>query len=122
MNYVGNVRLDAGVLTSALHKRCREVLRGVGDDVIRTCAPFVPYDTGRLAGSVKHTEKESPDGGSTVCEIRWETPYAAAVYYGDRRGVRFSKEFHPHATARWFDAAKSIGLDGWLRNAAEKIK
>ena len=37
-------------------------------------------------------------------EIKYNAPYSVRVYYGDH--MRFRKDLHPKATARWDEAAR----------------
>lgn len=67
--------------------------------VAETCAKymdkFVPMDSGTLAQSYTTEPKK----------VIYNAPYATHVYYGD--WMRFQKEKHPLATARWDSAMKS---------------
>ena len=53
------------------------------------CDPYVPYNTGKLAGSVQI----SPEG------LTYTAEYAGEVYNGI--GINFRKDYHPFATAQW---------------------
>ncbi len=73
------------------------------------CDPFVPMDTGRLAGDVA-VEANGP----LAAVIAYNAPYAARVYDGG--SLHFHKDKHPLATAAWSDAAKLAGrLDALIR-------
>ena len=85
----------------------------LGEAVIRSSEPYVPYRTGRLASSV--TLEVGDDG---TCAVRWTAPYAAECYYADRT---FSRRIHPLATARWFEAAKASDCPAWIAAAQEAV-
>ena len=92
----------------------------LGGAILRDSTPYVPYDTGRLAGSGTVSPVVHTDDG-VFCDVRWDAPYAADVYYADLRGVNFRREHHVHARARWFEGAKAVCLAAWtevMRRAA----
>jgi len=71
---------------------------------------YVPMDTGSLADNVSvYTE----NGGGIV---HYLSPYAQRVYNGDT--MHFSREKHPHATARW-DAAMQTAHGAELVRAVQ---
>lgn len=73
----------------------------VDREVLRRCAPYLPYDTGALAAS----------GSAADGEVRWTAPYAAAQYYGAAggRGKR---------GPRWFERMKIDHRGAIVRGAA----
>lgn len=115
MRFDTAIRVDYRDTEEKLLRRCAAAEEALGRAVLASCDPYVPYDTGRLAGSA--VLRISPDTRMRG-EIVWNTPYAKAVYFGDLRGVTYSAEHHPHAAARWFEAAKSTELADWTRRAA----
>ena len=116
MRFDTAVRVDYTACERRLLARCAAAERALGGAVLTDCGPYVPYDTGRLAGSAEfRISEDAPTQGT----VSWNVPYAAAVYYGDARGVRFSREKHPHACARWFEAAKSTALEAWTEKTAQ---
>lgn len=48
----------------------------------------------------------------------WNTPYAAAVYYTGEP----SKDVNPNASLMWFEKAKSLHLEEWLKLADKEVK
>ena len=74
-------------------KALEKAQKYLDQEVIRTCAPYVPLDTGTL----ERSGKMSSDIGSGT--VTWNTPYAKKQYYeGKSKGLR---------GARWFDRAKA---------------
>ena len=75
----------------------------VGNELLRKCDPYVPFDTGMLRDSgISHSK---PEEGSLL----WKTPYAAVQWYaGVSRGLRGKK----WALRAWADHGKLI-----LKNA-----
>lgn len=75
----------------------------VGNELLRKCDPYVPFDTGMLRDSgVSHSKPE--DG-----YLMWKTPYAIKQWrYGKSRGLRGKK----WALRAWADHGKII-----LKNA-----
>ena len=104
---------DGAALTACARAAWYTAAEALGDAVLCDCDIYVPYDTGALchSGGVSGVTEED---GRVGCDVTWSAPYAAAVYYGDARGVRFSPEHHAHARARWFDGARASCLDGWI--------
>ena len=45
--------------------------------------------------------------------LKWDVPYAQRLYNGD--DFNFSKDKNPHSRAKWFEEAKKINLDNWLK-------
>lgn len=75
----------------------------VGNELLRKCDPYVPFDTGMLRDSgVSHSKPE--DG-----YLMWKTPYAIKQWrYGKSKGLRGKK----WALRAWADHGKII-----LKNA-----
>ena len=78
---------------------------------------FIPVDTGllRSTGRVE-------DGGHAVT---WNTEYATFVYYPERRDGRvitIHTDKNPNATHHWFEVAKNLKVDEWLRVVEMVIK
>lgn len=71
----------------------------VGNELLRKCDPYVPFDTGMLRDSgVSHSKPE--DG-----YLMWETPYAAIQWHhGKSKGLRGKK----WALRAWADHGKMI--------------
>lgn len=90
-----------------------EAAAQLGDAIRDDCEIYVPYDTGNLSESVSRGAVQQTEDGYR-CEIIWSAPYASAVYYGDRRGVRYHTDHHAHARARWFDGARAANCDDWI--------
>jgi hypothetical protein len=75
-------------------------------EILKTTTPYVPRRTGVLMSS--------PIRASTVVgDIVYKTPYAAKMYYGDH--FNFRKTYHPLATSRWLEKAKSKFMPQWFR-------
>ncbi len=121
MTYAVVLRFPMEKILDAVHARCRNGSRRLGREAAEAAGPYVPYDTGRLAGDVSVTEAPSAAGDAARVRILWHAPYARDVYYGDARGMVFSREKHARATARWFEAAKCASLNTWTAHAAEEI-
>lgn len=75
-------------------------------EVLKDTTPYVPRDTGVLAGS----GPRSTTIGSG--EVAWTEPYSAAQYYGYPAK---SHDVHPLAVMRWFEAARAANKPKWIR-------
>jgi hypothetical protein len=79
--------------------------------VIKDTTPYVPRDRGDLAASATR----ATDVGSG--EVVWgggDADYAARQYYGLPNKAH---DVHPLAVKQWFEAAKSVCREKWLRVA-----
>lgn len=86
-------------------KALEKAQKYLDQEVIRTCAPYVPLDTGTL----ERSGKMSSDIGSGT--VTWSTPYAKKQYYeGKSKGLR---------GARWFDRAKADHAEDWQDGVAK---
>ena len=92
----------------ALSRRVATAHAALDSQIIKDTTPFVPMRTGTLASS--------PLRASKVGEIRYATPYAARLYYGE--GFNFRKTPHPQATHHWFEKAKTVWMRRWTRIVA----
>ena len=89
--------------TKKLHAKSETLKKNavtfVGNELLRKCDPYVPFDTGMLRDSgVSHSKPE--DG-----YLMWKTPYAIKQWrYGKSRGLRGKK----WALRAWADHGKMI--------------
>ena len=83
------------------------------NEVLKDCTPYVPMNTGNLMRSgINATVIGSG-------EVVWNAPYASRCYYGN---MNFRKTKHPLACRQWFEAAKSVNKDKWVRGAEAALK
>lgn len=73
--------------------------------IMKDTDPFVPFRTGATASS--------PMRGSDVGQIRYTTPYANRIYYGEN--FNFRRTFHPQATHHWLEVSKALWMAKWTR-------
>ncbi|MBO7404240.1 MAG: hypothetical protein J6V24_04700 [Clostridia bacterium] len=111
---VEEVRADLDGITRRIAAIGPAVGRALGEAVIASSEPYVPWRTGRLASSVTLNVREDGTG-----EVRWTAPYAEECYYASRP---FSRRIHPLATARWFEAAKAADSPAWIAAAQGAVK
>jgi hypothetical protein len=79
------------------------------NEVLKDSDKYVPMKTGMLVRSgIRATELGSGN-------IVYDTPYARRMYYGV--DFEFNKARHPLAQAFWFEAAKAVNNDKWIRGA-----
>lgn len=68
---------------------------------------YIPRDTGNLedAGRI----------GSQIGKgvLIWDVPYAKRLYWNPQ--YNFSKDSNPNARGKWFEEAKAIRLNQWIR-------
>ena len=99
-------------LTAGLEKNLSAAARKLETEVLRSCEPFVPYNTGRLCAS-GHAVGNGASG-----EVVWDVNYAAECYNASRE---FNHRHHPRACARWFEAAKASDLPLWIDAVKEAV-
>ena len=92
-------------LTTGLERNLSAAARKLETEVLRSCEPFVPYNTGRLCAS-GHAVGNGASG-----EVVWDAAYAAECYNASRE---FNHKHHPRACARWFETAKASDLPLWI--------
>jgi len=110
IRFTANCSLSA--IRADLSRNVPAALRSLENAVLASCEPYVPYRTGELCRS------GHPSGNGHVGQITWSAPHASECYYARRS---FGKKFHPHATARWFEAAKAADLENWRNTAARAL-
>lgn len=103
------VTTNLGSLTQSFDRRIPAALRAVESAVLMSCGPFVPYNTGELYRS-GHASGDGMHG-----EVTWSASHAGECYYANRE---FNRKHHPHACARWFEAAKAVDGGKWAAAAA----
>lgn len=84
------------------------------NEVLKDSEPYVPMRTGFLRDSGPIGTKIG--SGSII----YNATYAKAMYYGTY--MHFSKDKHPQACAQWFEKAKSIKKDSWIKSVNKIIK
>lgn len=102
MTIHGELVIHTGKCSESALEKAQKYL---DQEVIRTCAPYVPLDTGTL----ERSGKISSDIGSGT--VTWNTPYAKKQYYeGNSKGLR---------GALWFDRAKADHAEDWQDGVAK---
>ena len=74
---------------------------------------FIPVDTGKL----RSTGRVEDNGGA----VTWNTEYGHKVYYPEETGIHIHTEKNPNATGHWFEVAKNLKVEEWLRVVSEEI-
>ena len=83
-------------------------------EVVRCSSPYVPMRSGTLMRSGENGTKLGSG------QVVWNTPYARRMYYG--LNYHFSTDKHPQACAQWFEKAKAVYKDAWLKVVQETMK
>lgn len=107
----GRVDIDARKALSVRAPLFSKAQKFLDSEVLRTSAPFVPMRTGELMRSGTRGTKIGSG------EVIYVAPYSRKMYYGS--GLNFRTDKHPQARAFWFEAAKAIHKDAWLRGVQE---
>jgi len=101
------VKLDVPRLLNKLQDKARKVRFWLKNEIAKDTDRFVPFRLGGLRQSVE----PSVDAGDD--RLVYDVPYAKRLYHS--RGYRFTK---PGTVDHWFEQAKAIHKDKWLRGAA----
>lgn len=107
-----NITTELGAIIHSIDERVPTALRALESAILASCEPFVPYNTGELCNS-GHASGDGNRG-----EVTWSANHASKCYYADRE---FNRKHHPHACARWFEAAKAIDGAKWANIAGSAL-
>ena len=99
---------------SRFHPKYHEAQKFLDSEVLRDSAPYVPMRTGNLMNS-GNTGTVIGSG-----KVIYNAPYAKPLYYA--RNAHFSKLKHPKASAEWFEKAKAVKKDVWLKGVQKIIR
>ncbi len=101
---------------AALKKITDNVERGrlrLAERVLDDGNIFIPVDTGLL----RSTGRVEDNGAA----VTWNTPYGQHVYYPEETGIHIHTDKNPNATGHWFEVAKNLKVEEWLRVMATEI-
>jgi len=101
------VKLDVRRLTQKILDNARGARLWLKNEIAKDTDRFVPFRLGGLRQSVEPSVDADDD------KLVYDVPYAKRLYYS--RGYRFTK---PGTTDHWFEQAKAIHKDKWLRGVA----
>lgn len=102
------VVLDERAIEQKIQSRVNVAQALIDQRVIKDSNLFAPEDVGTLQDSALLWS----DIGSGV--IIWDVPYARKQYY---EAPNKSKDKNPRAQMKWFEAAKAIYKDEWIKEA-----
>ena len=102
------VKVDWKAIGEKLEKKTKLAQAGLDLQILKDCDPYIPADTLNLRNSGIRATK--PGEG----KVRWDAAYAFAQYHALANKAR---DVHPQAVLRWFEAAKAVKKETWLRIA-----
>ena len=108
-----HVDIDYGKIERSCKEDVQRAQKWLDNEIIKDCQPFLPFLTGELQDSTSSSVL-----GSGI--IEYDVPYARRLYYGVE--FNFSKRKHPLAGPYWFEYAKSINKDKWIKGVNEVAK
>lgn len=109
------VDISNATVMNRFRPKFRAATKALGDAVLESSTPYVPYDTGATTKSGKVTMD-----GDTKALITWDTKYSRYIYYGT--SMNFQKTHHPKARAQWFEGAKAVDLAAWVKTVDNTLK
>lgn len=93
-------------------ERNEKAQKWVDNEVLKDCDPYVPMRSGDL---VRSGQRGTVIGSGKVV---YAAPHAAAQY---KHFPNKSKAKHPQAVMAWFEAAKSVNKDKWVKGARKVV-
>jgi len=107
------LKINTNECVSRFNPRYAQAQKFIDNEVLKDSAPYVPMRSGNLmkSGTVGTTLGKG--------EVIYNAPYAKRMYYGV--GFNFSKDKHPQACAIWFEKAKAIHKDKWMRGVQKIV-
>lgn len=109
----GNVSVSLDL--SRFDKQFEAAQQWLGDRVLQDCRPYTPMRTGSMAAKARVEDKGR--------RVVFEGDGAKHLYRGFNlktgQKLRFS---NPMTTDHWFDTAKTMNLDSWVKGVEKKAK
>lgn len=106
--------LNVGKVCSRFDPKYELAQSRLDSEVLRCSSPYVPNRSGTLM-------KSGPKGTKLGSgQVVWNTPYARRMYYG--LNYHFCIDNNPDACAQWFEKAKAVHKDAWLKTVKDAIK
>lgn len=106
--------LNVGKCLNRFDPKYQLAQKRLDSEVVRCSTPYVPMKSGALMQSGERGTK--PGTGL----VQWNTPYAKRMYYGIN--YHFRKDLHPQACAEWFEKAKAVHKNNWIKLVQETLK
>jgi hypothetical protein len=106
------VNINTSKLKSKQNSAKKAAQMQLDQDVLKDSNFFIPKQEGYLErSSLLH---------SRIGEghLEWNTPYARRLYYNPQ--YNFSKDVNPNAQGLWFEAAKALHKEEWVRKVKEE--
>lgn len=102
------IDIDFDALERRFSRNAGQAQCALDTQVLKDCDPYLPYDSGNLRNSGIRATK--PGTGKVI----WNAVYTWVQY---NLLPKKSHDTHPQATMRWFEAAKAVRKEAWLRVA-----
>lgn len=93
-----DIKIDFKPVINEINKRAERAKQIVLKEMLKDTTEFVPLKTGELRKSGRVTREG----------LEWTAEYAEDVYYG------FNE--HKVGTREWFEAAKLVHMDKWMKS------
>lgn len=106
------IEFDVEKLVAKYNNRAKVAQTILDESVLKDTDQYVRYRSGVLARSARTASRIGKG------QIIYDTPYAKEVYYN--QASRVTRDIHPNATPKWFEASKKKNEKHWL-SAVEKI-
>lgn len=108
-----DIKIDLTGVQRKVEKKVERTRVVLTDQILKDSNRYIPADQWTLRNSGIIATMAS------VSQIVWDTPYARKLYWNPQ--FNFSKDKNPNAQGKWFEYAKSIHLNDWLRIAQMEV-
>jgi hypothetical protein len=102
-----NVSIDFRGVAPKIDKITQAKQVKADEIVLKDTNFFIPRDSGNLEDSSRLASRIGEG------KLIWDTPYARRLYWNPQ--FNFSKDSNPNARGKWFEEAKALNLNQWLR-------
>lgn len=114
---MNTVTFDKNRVSARIHARSGLAQMALAQQVLKDSNFYAPHLEGDLI--------KSGVTSSTGKEVTWNTPYARRQYYFEDETsgrVNYTKEKNPYARGKWFEFAKYMHMDRWLKAVKDKFR
>ena len=105
------VNFNANAVANKIDNAIDKAQHALDQQVLKDSNFFIPFDTGEL---MRSSLRHSKIGEGLIV---WNTPYARRLYYNPQ--YNFSKDVNPNARGLWFEEAKALHYDEWVKIAQQ---
>lgn len=107
------IDIDFSGVQRKVDKKAERTKVVLAEQILKDSNRYIPADEWTLRNSGIIASM------ANVSQIIWDTPYARKLYWNPL--FNFSKDKNPNAQGKWFEFAKSVHLNDWLKIAQTEV-